>query len=607
MAVATATTNESLAFRVAQFETLTEGLDYAARGQTGINFYSPRGELLEALSYGDLRERAHSLALRLTAAGFQRGERFAIVAETHSYFQTFFYGCLYAGLIPVPLPLNIHMGGREAYVARLRGMLQESGARGVVGRTDMLPFLQEATAGLSIECGTPEDFFALPEGAGDLQPFDKDGPCYIQYSSGSTSAPRGVFITQKAITNNARGIGMHGLQLVEGDRSTSWLPLYHDMGLVGFSIAPAMSQISVDYLSTASFARRPLVWLKLMTKTGATISFSPTFGYDLCARRGLNGSASEIDLSSWRIAGVGGEMVRPEILSAFSEVYDEVGFSSKAFLPSYGLAESTLAVSFPEVGIGVEVDMIDRTLYESTGRAVPVTNGPATNGNGTAAPKEKARSRGFVFCGRGLPGHRLEIRDEHENRMPDRCVGRVMVKGPSVMAGYFEDPGRTAETMTEDGWLDTGDLGYSVDGNLVITGRKKDLIIQNGRNIWPQDIEWALESIEHLKSGSIACFAVEADEGDSEVIVVAECRLSDEEARGDLAKEIVSRVYRTSGVHARVLLVPTRSLKFTSSGKLSRAAVKADYLSGALNILNNEEGDFPAPQAILRVEGGAKA
>ena len=611
MVGATGTTNASLPFRVAEFETLMEGLDYAARGETGVNFYSPRGELLEALSYRDLRERAIALALRLTAAGYERGTRFAIVADTHSYFHTFFFGCQYAGLVPVPLPLNIHMGGRDAYIARLRGMLRESGAKAVVALEEMVPFLKDAATGLDINVGTPEAFLDLPKTNGDLRPFDADGPCYIQYSSGSTSAPRGVFITQRAITSNARGIGRDGLRLVRGDRSTSWLPLYHDMGLVGFCITPAMSQITVDYLSTASFARRPLVWLKLLTKTGGTISFSPTFGYELCARRGLNGSAAQLELSRWRVAGIGGEMVRPDVLNAFADTFRVVGFSESAFLPSYGLAESTLAVSFPSLGRGVEVDRIDRDIFASTGRAVPVQRrievGSRRTSSGIAADgnlqigrfNDARRGRDFVLCGKALPGHRIEIRDDHENVLPDRRVGRILVQGPSVMAGYFKNPASPTGTIVKDGWLDTGDLGYSIDGNLVITGRRKDLIIQNGRNIWPQDIEWTVEKLEQVRPGDAACFSVESDDGDAEITVVLQCRVSGEHAREAMVKEITSAVYRSSGVHCQVALVPTRSLTFTSSGKLSRAAVKADYLAGKLEVLNDLDESLPLSEVSL--------
>ncbi|MEQ9608598.1 MAG: AMP-binding protein, partial [Kiloniellaceae bacterium] len=302
MPSATASNNSNLSFRIADFETLVEGLDYAAKGETGCNFFSPRGELQAALTYREMRDRAIALAQRFARAGIVRGTRVALVAETGPDFLIFFYGCQYAGLIPVPLPLTIHLGGHDAYVERLRSMLAKAGAEIAVAPADLLHYLKEAARGLKM-VGTPDDFYALPAEGGELRPFAKNEACYIQYSSGSTSLPRGVFVSQRSITSNARGIGRHGLQLRPGDRATSWLPLYHDMGLVGFCLTPMLSQVTIDYLATKSFALRPLTWLKLISQYGGTISFSPTFGYELCAARGLNGSAKVIDLARLRVAG----------------------------------------------------------------------------------------------------------------------------------------------------------------------------------------------------------------------------------------------------------------------------------------------------------------
>ena len=282
----TATTNPTLPARMADFETLTEGLEYAAKGQTGYCFFSTRGDLAEALPYAEIRERAIDLARRLTASGLERGSRFAIIAETIPDFAVFFYGCQYAGLIPVPLPLSVTIGSHDTHVARLRGMLSAARPMAAVASADFVGSLREAAEGLGVEMvGTPDAFYGLTDAGGGLRPLGKNEPCYIQYSSGSTSQPRGVLVTQKAITNNARAIGLHGLKLQPGDRATSWLPLYHDMGLVGFCLTPMLTQVSVDYLATTTFALRPRTWLKVMSETKGTISFSPTFGYELCVRR----------------------------------------------------------------------------------------------------------------------------------------------------------------------------------------------------------------------------------------------------------------------------------------------------------------------------------
>ena len=593
MPSATASTSSNLTFRIADFDTLADGLDYAAKGETGCNFFSPRGELEAALTYREIRDRAVALAQRFTRAGIERGTRVALVAETGPNFLIFFYACQYAGLIPVPLPLTIHLGGHDAYVDRLRNMLAKAGAQIAVGPAEMLHYLKEAAGGLRM-VGTPDDFYALPAEGGDLRPFASHEACYIQYSSGSTSLPRGVFVSQRAITSNARGIGQHGLKLRPGDRATSWLPLYHDMGLVGFCLTPMLSQITIDYLATKSFALRPLTWLKLISQYGGTISFSPTFGYELCATRGLNGSAKTIDLTRWRVAGIGGEMVRAETLERFAETFAVTGFSPKAFLPSYGLAESTLAVTFAPLDKGVEVDCIDQEHYTHTGNVSPV------NGNGKINGKPGAGSRAarsFVICGKPMPEHEVEVRSETNAPLSDHHVGRIVVRGPSVMEGYYNDPAATSAVTTPDGWLDTGDLGYMIDGRLVVTGRRKDLVILNGLNIWPQDVEWAVEALEDVRGSDVACFSVIETDGSERMIVVLQCRLHDATARENLRKRVAATVRRTCGADCRVVLVPPKTLKFTSSGKLSRSAVKADYISGEICDLNlaYDEREAPAP------------
>lgn len=601
MPSATASTNSNLSFRIAEFDTLAEGLDYAAKGDTGCNFFSPRGDLQDALTYRDIRDRAVALAQRLVRAGLERNARVALVAETGPDFLIFFYACQYAGLIPVPLPLTIHLGGHDAYVERLRTMIAKASPRAAVGPADMLHYLKEAAPGVGM-VGTPADFYALPATGGDLRPFASHEACYIQYSSGSTSLPRGVFVSQRAITSNARGIGQHGLALRPGDRATSWLPLYHDMGLVGFCLTPMLSQITIDYLATKSFALRPLTWLKLISQYGGTISFSPTFGYDLCATRGLNGSAKTIDLSRWRVAGIGGEMVRAETLERFTETFAVTGFSPTAFLPSYGLAESTLAVTFAPLHKGVEVDRVDQAHYTYGGNVEPVPgrkNGKAKGfGEANGKPASLSRAaRSFVICGTPLPGHEVEVRSEMNDRLADHHVGRIVVRGPSVMDGYYNDPAATAAVTTPDGWLDTGDLGYMIEGRLVVTGRRKDLVILNGLNIWPQDVEWAVEALEDVRGSDVACFSVIEPDGSERMIVVLQCRLHDAAAREDLRKRVAATVRRACGADCRVVLVPPKTLKFTSSGKLSRSAVKADYISGEICDLNLAYGDNddPAP------------
>lgn len=594
----TPTTNATLAFRTGGFSTLAEGLDYAAEGETGMNFYSPRGDLVRVLSYRELRERAVDLAGRLVASKLRRGDRVAVIAETNADFLIFFFGCQYAGLVPVPLPLSINFGGRDAYEARLRGMLMAAGARAAVASDELIEALKAAAARTAVSLvGTPAEFYALPRGDGALQPLQAHEACYIQYSSGSTSFPRGVLVTQRAITANARSIAQDGIALRSGDRCVSWLPLYHDMGLVGCCLTPVLTQITVDYLASTSFARRPLVWLKLISQNRGTISFGPTFGYELCARRAATADTAGLDLSSWRVAGIGGEMIRPSALREFEDRFTPAGFDAAAFVPSFGLAEATLAVTFSGLGKGVRVDTVERgDAIERQRLALPAA---ANNDDGTR------RTRSFVICGRPMKGYAVEIRDEHNRPMAERRIGRVCIQGPSLMSGYFRNPDATRAVTTADGWLDTGDLGYLVDGELVVTGRSKDLIIFSGRNIWPQDIEWAVEHVEGVRRGDVAAFAVTGDDDLEKVVVVAECRVTDPDSLRILRREIAATVHRVAGVDGEIVLAPPRSLQFTTSGKLSRAAARQSYLDGEIRDI--EAGMAVMVPAMLPVERLAAA
>jgi fatty-acyl-CoA synthase len=565
----TPTSNTSLPFRLGTFETLTEGLDYAARGETGYNYYTIRAELRERVSYAELREDAVSLARKLVKHGLPRGARIALMAETTADFHRIFFACQYASLLPVQLPVPMNLGGKDAYIEQLRRMIASAEPHAAVASSGMFDLLRLAVDGLDVPMiGTTEDFLALPEGP-DFRPAGRDDLCYIQYSSGSTSDPKGVLVSQRSATSNVRAITLHGLDVRQGDRCTSWLPLYHDMGLVGCCITPMMSQISVDYIATFDFARRPLMWLRLISMNGGTGGFSPCFGYDLCRRQGGNGSAPALDLSSWRVAGIGGDMVRASVLNRFAETFADNGFKRSAFVPSYGLAESTLAVTCAPLNTGFEVDRVDKQELARTGRAVPAA---------ADMPAENARS--FVLCGKAMPEHELEIRDEDGKCLPDRQIGRVMVKGPSIMTGFFQAPEKTAAVLSEDGWLDTGDLGYMIDGSLVITGRSKDLIICNGRNIWPQDIEWAVEKLPGIRNGDVAAFSVDSAKAGEEIVTVVQCRASEEEVRSRLVQDVNMIVRKSVGVDTRVVLAPTRSLPLTSSGKISRTFTKVKYLSG---------------------------
>jgi fatty-acyl-CoA synthase len=554
--------------RFADFGTLSEALDYAAQGHTGINFFSGKGALVEALPYAALREQAIDLARRMLGAGLKRGDRVGLIAETDGDFVRAFFACQYAGLVPAPLPLPAAFGGKDGYIKHLRRMIESARASAAFGPAILEAWLNEAVAGLGLSvAGTVAALSNVAPIAADLPTPDPAGLSYLQYSSGSTRFPLGVAVTHRAFMANASRIGRDGLAIVDGDRGVSWLPFYHDMGLVGFLLLPVACQMTVDFVATRDFARRPLLWLNLISRNRGTISFSPSFGFELCARRAKPSSTDELDLSSWRCAGIGGDMIRPNVLARFAERFASHGFDANAFIPSYGMAEATLALSFAPRGTGARNDTVDSFRLEHEQRAMP-------------AEPNKVRTRTFVICGKVLPDHALEVRDEKHRSLPERQIGRIFVRGPSMMRGYFDAPEETDRVMMDD-WLDTGDLGYLTDGQIVLTGRAKDLIIVNGRNIWPQDLEWAIEEdIAMLRSGDVVAFSVDG-EADEQVVSLVQCRSSDRTVRDDLAVQVANVLRTRHGVEASIVLVPPHALPQTSSGKLSRSQARALYLAGA--------------------------
>lgn len=576
----TPTASQNLEPKLATFSTLAEALDYAAGGEAGFNFYDVRGELHHVLTYAEMRKIAQSQAKKLLGLGLKRGDRVGIIADIEPYFLTTFFACQYAGLMAVPLPVITGLGGRHGYEQQLQKVLTTAEAKVAIGGAELQEHLADATKGMKgITLLTPEALDALPEANVTLEPLRADEESHIQFSSGSTRHPKGIVISQKAMLNNAHTLMVHGLkgnQYGRVERVASWLPFYHDMGLIGCMLTPICCQFSVDLLHTDDFARSPLQWLKLIARNKASLSFGPTFGYEICARRAARMRDDTVDLSQWRVAGIGGEMVHAHPLNAFAEAFAEYGFKPEAFTPSYGMAEATLAISFSDVDKPIMVDAIDKdALLE--GKAIPTTEG---------VTDETAETRVMVSCGKPLKGYELQIRAEDDTLMGDREVGRICVRTPSLMSGYFHDEEATAESILADGWLDTGDMGYTLNGELVITGRRKDMIIINGRNFWPQDMEWhAEQSVELLRTRDTAAFAVENADGKEEAVLLVQARTTDPEKQAELIKQVYTAVKTNTGVDARVVLIPQRSLPYTTSGKLSRAKAKKAYLSGEIKPL----------------------
>jgi len=563
--IATAT-EDTLARRFSDFSSLGEALDYAATGRRGLNFHDARGTLARAYSYAELRSDAREWAYRLIAHGIKPGDRVALIAETCPDFAALFFGCVYAGAWPVPLPLPTSFGGKDAYIDQLAVQMTSAAPELLIHPAELGEMACAAAAKAHTVARDWESFatqsateVALPEAA-------PDNICYLQYSSGSTRFPHGVAVTHRALLNNLAAHSIE-MQVVESDRCVSWLPWYHDMGLVGCLLSPVANQVSADYLKTEHFARRPLAWLDLISRNpGTTLSYSPTFGYDICARRISSKTDTErFDLSRWRVAGNGADMIRPDIMQAFLDAFADTGFEASAFLPSYGLAEATLAVTIMPPGEGIQVELVEEA--DLSGEAPPAD-----------APK---RYRAIVNCGKPVRDMAVEIRREDGSRCPDRAIGKVWAKGPSIMHSYFRDEISTAACL-KNGWLDTGDMGYFSKGYVYIVGRAKDMIIINGKNHWPQDIEWAVEQLPGFKAGDIAAFAITSANGEETPAVLVHCRTTDPKERAKLHEAIRERVRSVTGMNCVVELVPPRTLPRTSSGKLSRAKARNLYLSGEI-------------------------
>ena len=558
--------------RRADFATFSEAIDYAAKSEKGLNFHDMRGVLERVYPYREMREDALVMARRLVAAGIEKADRVALIAETGPDFAALFCACVYAGAWPVPLPLPTTFGGKENYIDQLAVQLKSSDPSLLIYPEEIAEMASAAAARQGCEATSWQDFAKADAPECVLPTAGPEDICYLQYSSGSTRFPTGVAVTHKALLHNLYGHSTT-MNLGEDDRCISWLPWYHDMGLVGCFLSLIANQVSGDFLKPDAFARRPLAWLDMISRnSGNTLSYSPTFGYDICARRISSQSnvAERFDLSRWRVAGNGADMIRPDVMQNFVNAFSDAGFRASAFTPSYGLAEAVLAVTVMPPGEGIRVELVEEERLSGAPRDI----------------SRPARYRAIVNCGKALPDMEVEIRGEDGEPRADHHIGKVWCRGPSVMHSYFRNEEATNDCLVRDdngnAWLDTGDMGYMAGGYLFIVGRAKDMIIINGKNHWPQDIEWAVEQLPGFNHGDIAAFAIETDTGEEAPAVLVHCRVSDPAERIRLREQIADKVRSVTGMSCVVELVPPRTLPRTSSGKLSRAKAKKLYLAGEI-------------------------
>lgn len=551
----------------AQFATFNEAIDYAAKSRKGLNFHDMRGELACVYPYTTMREDALVMARRLIAAGIGKEDRVALIAETGPDFAALFCACVYVGAWPVPLPLPTSFGGKESFIDQLAVQLMSSDPKILLFPEEIAEMALAAAARQGCAAESWQDFGQRPAPDCELPEASPDDICYLQYSSGSTRFPTGVAVTHRALLHNLYGHSTT-MNLGANDRCVSWLPWYHDMGLVGCLLSLIANQVSGDYLKPDAFARRPLAWLDMISRNkGNSLSYSPTFGYDICARRISSQSnvAERFDLSRWRIAGNGADMIRPDVMQNFVNAFAEAGFKASSFTPSYGLAEAVLAVTVMPPGEGIRVELVEEERLSGAPRDL----------------SRPARYRAIVNCGKPLPDMEVAIRGEDGAHKADHQIGKVWCRGPSVMHSYFRNEEATGDCLV-DGWLDTGDMGYTANGYLFIVGRAKDMIIINGKNHWPQDIEWAVEQLPGFNHGDIAAFSIEMENGEEAPAVLVHCKVSDPDERVKLRDQIADKVRSVTGMSCIVELVPPRTLPRTSSGKLSRAKAKKLYLAGEI-------------------------
>ncbi len=547
-------------------ETLTDALErLRSLPDSGLRFVG-FGFEEQYFPYPLLREEILRRAAHLSALGVSAGDRMALVVGDGMEFVLSFLAAITAGVVPVPTyppaGREISRGHRDAIAnivvaGQTRALLTMDSTRPLLESVvEGLPGLERILTVETAFSGEPPAFRPHRPGPEDL--------CFLQFTSGSTSVPRGVMVTHGSLmTNLTAFLGPCGVDRRPDDVAVSWLPLFHDMGLIGFLLAPIFTGNPAVIISTRAFGRDPRIWLKAIHHHRGTITYAPTFAYALTAKRVRDADLASLDLSCLRVAGCGAEPIHAGTLRDFSQRLAPTGFRAEALLPSYGLAESTLAVSLHPRGTAPVSERLDAASLQD-GRA--------------RAPQDGSRAVEIVSCGRPLPGLEVAIRDASGGILPERRVGEITARGASVTGGYWNDPEATNETW-RNGWLHTGDLGFLGGGNLFVCGRSKEVIIVRGANYYPQDIEWSLRDLEGVRGGNVAAFGVTND-GSEMLVIVAETSLRD---RAALAASIASRACASAGIEVgRVALVPPGTLPRTSSGKLQRRKIKELFEAGEL-------------------------
>jgi fatty-acyl-CoA synthase len=540
-----------------------------ARIHVFLRDHDPAAE--EAITYGRLLDEAAAVAGGLRERGISGGDAVALVLPTGLDFLRSFLGILLARAVPVPVYPPVRLDRLQEYAARQFGILADAGVRLLVTipRVRLVMDLLKPAVPTLADVVTADELAAAgarvssPEGGGA-------DPALIQYTSGSTGQPKGVLLTHDNLLANVRAIA-EGLAMRPTDVGVSWLPLYHDMGLIGSWLTCLHHGLPLTLLPPTAFLARPERWLWAIHQRRATLSAAPNFAYELCVRRIPDQALEGLDLSSWRAALNGAEPVSPGTIGRFVRRFAPCGFRPEAMTPTYGLAECSVGLTLSSVGGGPKVDRVAREPFQRESRA-------------QAAPPGDPTALEFVSAGRELPGHEVRIVDDAGADVAERVVGRLVFRGPSMTSGYYRQPEATAAITLPGGWLDSGDLAYRTEGEIHVCGRRKDLIIRAGRNLVPQEIEEAAAGVDGIRRGCVVAFGVEsAALGTEGLVVVAETRVTDPAERDRLVGAVVERVAEAVEVPPdRVVLVPPGAVPKTSSGKVRRAAAKQMHLAGTL-------------------------
>ena len=538
--------------------TLLDVLDNLSSRTRGLTFVDKEEE---SISYDDLRQRTQAIGGGYEAVGLERRDRVLVMGRDHPEFSLAFLGALWAGIVPVPVAPPMVLGGLPEYVEQLERIARAA-------RSELLVAPRSVLRRMEGRLGTLEtrDFGELERAGRPVRrPVEPADVAYVQFTSGSTGSPKGVEVTHANVVANTSAIATHLRVDNQADRGVSWLPLHHDMGLVGFLLTSLVTQTPVWHLRTLRFVRRPGAWCDLLTATGGTISFAPTFAYRAVAESATEQQVASWDLSRWRVAGCGGEPIQAGVLAQFGARLAPAGFSPQALMPSYGMAEATLAMSLsrldsPTGTLEVDADILRRGVV--------------------ARPTTDTSSVELVSCGPAIAGHELRVVDDSRHPLGDDREGEIEFRGPSVANGCRSD-GATVTLVDQEGWLPTGDLGFLRDGEVFVTGRKKDVIIVRGKNLHAEDIEWVLTAEPGVAAGNAVAFGRPAGNEDEQVVVaVVPAPGVDLET---LAGRLCEKVRDALGVTpADVVALDDNELLRTTSGKPRRYELRSRYVEGRL-------------------------